>query len=162
MTEGPFRIRDARTEDLAVILHLWAGMMADHETADPRVRLAPGARQAYESYLTHHLDHEDSCVRVAAAGSPERVIGFYLLTINRNLPMFLPPRYGYLSDMVVEEAWRRRGVGRALVADAREWLRARQIRCVQLQVYARNPRAQVFWNSMGFVAYYQRMWLDLL
>jgi GNAT superfamily N-acetyltransferase len=134
-------------------------MMADHSAQDPRIHLTEGAIPAYRAYLGYHLASGESCVCVAEAAG--RVVGFCLLTISRNLPMFLPARYGYLSDLVVEPAWRRRGIGRALFEQSLGWLHGNKIQSVQLQFYAFNKSGAAFWQAMGFNPYYTRMWRDL-
>lgn len=153
------RIRKATLEDLDEIVELWGQMMAEHARNDPRVRLAEGALPAYRTYAGYHLVHGDSCVRVAETQGG--LVGFCLLTICRNLPMFLPPRYGYLSDLVVDKAWRRQHIGRRLVEESAEWLRQRNVRSVQLQYYSFNRAGEAFWQAMGFEPYYTRMWLNL-
>ncbi|HOE96117.1 MAG TPA: GNAT family N-acetyltransferase [Candidatus Sumerlaeota bacterium] len=159
MTHPAFDIRPAQTGDLTAILELWSAMMRDHERSDERIRLAPGAVAAYRTYANYHVSHPDSQVLVAEADS--EIVGFVLLTISRNLPMFQPAHYGYLSDMAVREDWRRRGVGQALLDRVRRWLMARDIHTIQLQYYDFNELGAAFWKAMGFRPYYTRMWLDL-
>ena len=157
--DQPFGVRAATLGDLPRILELWGAMMAEHSDQDPRIHLTEGAIPAYRAYVGYHLASGESCVRVAEAAG--RVVGFCLLTISRNLPMFLPARYGYLSDLVVAPAWRRRGIGRALFAEGLDWLRENKIPSAQLQFYAFNKSGAAFWKAMGFNAYYTRMWRDL-
>lgn len=152
-------IRKATFEDLDAILKLWDEMMREHQAGDGRVRLTAGALGAYRQYLCYHLVHGESCVRVAYGA--EGVVGFCLLAINRNLPMFEPDRYGYLSDLAVAPAWRRRGIGRTLVEEAGRWLRERDVHSIQLQYYSFNAAGEAFWRAMGFNPFYTRMWLDL-
>ena len=159
MTDLEIHIRPARLENLDAIARLWIAMMQDHRRADPRVRLADGAAAAYSAYVNYHLTERDSCVRVVEVEG--RVVAFGLLTIARNLQMFDPPRFGYLSDLVVDAAWRRRGIGRRLVAHLLEWLRRRKIDCLQLQHYENNKAGEAFWRACGFEPYYTRMWLDV-
>jgi ribosomal protein S18 acetylase RimI-like enzyme len=161
--EPAFKIRDAQYADLQPVLDLWMAMMNEHESFDPRIRLARGADAAYRAYVGYHLNNEDSRVLVALPEEEdgETLFGFCLVTINRNLPMFLPPRYGYLSDLVVARDYRRMGIGRALVDEVRRWLSRQRIETIQLQVYAQNLGGAAFWQSMGFVPYYDRLWLDM-
>ena len=152
-------IRKAAFEDMEAIIVLWNDMMLDHQRNDPRICLADGALSAYRAYLGYHLAHSESCVRVADAGG--QVIGFVLAAINRNLPMFEPERYGYLSDLAVAAPWRRRGIGRELVKEIRVWLGRRGVDTVQLQYYSFNHAGQAFWRAMDFKPFYTRMWLDM-
>src|SRR5690242_16167690 len=111
MPESNFHIRSASFGDMDAILNLWQNMMCEHQTGDGRVRLASGAESAYRSYVGYHLANSDSLVLAAASSENSvEIVGFALMVISRNLPMFLPPRYGYLSDLAVDSAWRRHGV----------------------------------------------------
>lgn len=165
---GP-TIRKALIGDLDELLDLWMEMMAEHEAFDARIRMAPGARSAYRAYMSYHLSQSESYVSTAIERgvgaqcdeADRQIIGFCLAAVNRNLPMFLPPHYGYLSDIVVRKDFRRSGVGAALVDDIKGWFREKEVLSVQLQVYARNDGAEAFWQAQGFDAFYVRMWLEL-
>ncbi len=159
MPDPIIRYRRALFRDLDPIIELWASMMAAHEHGDERIVLAPGALPAYRSYAAYHINQEDSRLDVAELDG--RVIGFMLLMISRNLPMFQPPLYGYLSDLAVTEDFRRRGIGRELVRRGSDWLRRREIQTIQLQFYNFNRSGESFWRNLGFKPYYTRMWLDL-
>lgn len=157
--EASFHVRSATFDDLDAILRLWQAMMREHEAGDSRIQLAGGAVAAYQSYVGYHLANSDSLVLAAESTADDRrVIGFTLGTVTRNLPMFLPPRYGYLSDIAVDAAWRRHGVGRALVERLTRWLNGRDAQAIQLQYYQFNAAGAAFWEAMGFKPYYTRMW----
>ena len=160
MTDIAIQLRPAAPEDMTAILALWGEMMSEHERQDPRIRLTGGALPAYRAYLGYHLTTEESLVQVAEIPG-QGVIGFCMLTVNRNLPMFLPANYGYLSDLVVGRPWRRLGIGRALVREGIHWLRQRGLDSIQLQYYCFNQDGAAFWRAMGFESYYTRMWLDM-
>lgn len=159
MSPDNYNIRAAGNHDIDDIIEIWSAMMNGHETMDSRIQLAPGAVTAYRGYVCHHLANRDA--RVFVAEAEERIVGFGLIVIQRNLPMFLPPYYGYLSDLAVDETQRGRGIGRALVAAIVQWLRTRGIDSIQLQHYTENENAGGFWTNSGFTPFYRRMWRDI-
>jgi GNAT superfamily N-acetyltransferase len=53
--------------------------------------------------------------------------------------------------MMVAREWRRRGIGAALLEAAVAWARAREVRRLLLDVFARNGGAIAFYRSFGFV-----------
>jgi GNAT superfamily N-acetyltransferase len=153
------RLRAAGYADLDVILDLWGTMMAEHEANDPRIRLADCALGSYRSYLSYHINNAASRVLLAESGGTPA--GFCLVAITNNLKMFLPERYGYLSDLYVQPRARRQGVGRRLVESELAWLAERGVTNVQLQFYQFNKAGEAFWRAMGFEPYYTRMWRDV-
>jgi ribosomal protein S18 acetylase RimI-like enzyme len=52
--------------------------------------------------------------------------------------------------MSVKQAWRRKGVGRALLTDALEWAPTAGIKRVELYVYVRNAPAIALYEGFGF------------
>jgi len=56
----------------------------------------------------------------------------------------------YLYSLWLEPAVRRRGLGRALVAAAVDWARARGVRTVTLRVHAGNDAATEVYRGLGF------------
>ena len=102
-----------------------------------------------------------SSSRVLLAESGGVPAGFCLMAITNNLKMFLPERYGYLSDLYVHPRARRQGIGRRLVESELAWLAEHGVASVQLQFYQFNKTGEAFWRAMGFEPYYTRMWRDV-
>ncbi len=59
-------------------------------------------------------------------------------------------RRGFIHHMAVGEAFRRRGVGAALLERALDALRAEGITKVALLVFRYNEAGNAFWEKMGF------------
>lgn len=59
-------------------------------------------------------------------------------------------RRGFIHHMAVGEAYRRRGVGRALVEAALAALKAEGINKVALLAFKYNEAGNAFWERMGF------------
>jgi len=67
---------------------------------------------------------------------------------------------GYIHDLVVSDAHRRRGVARALVASALDWFDARGVARVMLWTAPSNSGAQALFRSVGFRPTMIEMTLD--
>jgi ribosomal protein S18 acetylase RimI-like enzyme len=59
-------------------------------------------------------------------------------------------RRGYLHHLAVARRWRRRGVGRVLVAASMEKLQAEGIAKCNLFLFASNKTGRAFWHHMGW------------
>ena len=60
------------------------------------------------------------------------------------------PETGFIYDIVVDEAERNRGIGRAALAAAEDWARSVGYRALALNVLGSNPDAQRLYASVGY------------
>jgi ribosomal protein S18 acetylase RimI-like enzyme len=163
----PVRIEAATLADLDAIVRLWMEMMREHESFDSRVRLADKADDAYRQYAHYYIERGDAGIFVARLKlggtllSREEIGGFCLSYRARNLPMFRPANYGFISDLTVLRRYRHRGIGRALLEAVRTWFRRQGVTHIQLQVYDRNAPGIAFWKSQGFDEFVHGMWLNI-
>lgn len=58
--------------------------------------------------------------------------------------------YAYVEDIAVDVSFRRMGVGRALVDQAKQWARQKQLPGIMLETQNNNVRACKFYESCGF------------
>jgi len=63
----------------------------------------------------------------------------------------------YIVDMWTHSAYRRRGIGRALVRAAEDWAAQRGITVLQLNVYEFNDAAARLYEAEGFETVYRGM-----
>ena len=153
-------LRRAGEADIPRLVDLWMEMMARHHEFEPRMVLAPTAPAAYHSYLLLHCRNPKSIVALAEVEG--ETVGFCCAYVCLNLPMFAPPEFGFISDLLVTAAKQRAGIGTALFDHVVEWFKGRGAGCVQLQVYHQNALGEAFWRSKGFTPFFERMWLDVL
>jgi ribosomal protein S18 acetylase RimI-like enzyme len=157
-----FAIRPGTEEDTPEMLRLWREMMDVHAHLEPRFRPlpAPEGERAWAQHLREHvLGSQDSCVFVAEADG--RLVGQIIGITRDALPVLEPERYGYVTDVVVDPAARRAGVGQALFEALKGWFRQRGVPYLQLNVTCSNPASQAFWRTMGCTDYMDAMWYDL-
>ena len=88
------------------------------------------------------------------------VVGFVLVAYAGWTPPFscvLPHRYANLCDLAVSPAYRRQGVGSALVAAAKRWARDRRYEYLELDVLAQNSEAIALYEAQDFIEDTRRM-----
>jgi ribosomal protein S18 acetylase RimI-like enzyme len=157
-----FTIRPGAESDMPEMLRLWREMMDFHAQVEPRFRPAPppAGEQAWAKHMRDDVwGKEDWCVFVAEEGG--ELIGQIMGTLRNPYPVFKPGRYGYVTDIVVDPAARRSGVGRALFEALTTWFRERGISHLELQVAHNNPVAQTFWRAVGCTDYMDALWYNL-
>jgi ribosomal protein S18 acetylase RimI-like enzyme len=155
-------VRPATKEDFPAMTRLWREMMDFHANVEPRFRPlpAPEGEEAWERHLHEDMwGNEAWCIFVAE--SEGEVIGQMIGTLRDEYPVFEPLRYGYVTDVAVDPAARRSGVGRAMFEAVKGWFRTQGISHLRLMVAHNNPISQAFWRAMGCTDYMDQMWYDL-
>jgi GNAT superfamily N-acetyltransferase len=74
-------------------------------------------------------------------------------------PLFTPRHIvGRIEDCYVDDPFRRRGVGSALVREGLAWLHGKGVGRVELAVFTANDGGKVFWEKQGFSPF--RLWMS--
>jgi ribosomal protein S18 acetylase RimI-like enzyme len=126
--------------------------LQNHERrSDPAKPEGSSIVQSYLARMLARCDKWDGKVFVAEEAG--QVVGFVCVwaRVPVEEPDEDPSEYAFVSDLVVEEAHRRRGLGRELLSAAEKYARARGARRIRLDVMARNSDARGFYQSMGYL-----------
>jgi ribosomal protein S18 acetylase RimI-like enzyme len=118
-----------------------------HEKTDPRFALADEAAARWRALAHDILGRDDGFLTLAEIDGA--VVGFCLGWLAKNPAIYRVSEVGFISEIAVTRHCRRHGVGRALVAEAREWFRARKVDEFQLSTAVWNREAQAFWEALG-------------
>ncbi|NBC16802.1 MAG: GNAT family N-acetyltransferase [Bacteroidetes bacterium] len=103
----------------------------------------------------------DETRRIVVAEEEGAVVGF--VTAQRWAP---PPIYTfseevYLNELYVDPAYRRRGIGQALVAAIRSWSEDLGAERLRLGVLAENEAGRAFWAAQGGTVLSQTLTIPL-
>jgi len=136
------QIRQATPEDLPAVLALYAQPDMD----DGRVLPLQEAQQLlaqFARYPNYHL--YVACDKV----QPATIVGTFALLVMHNLAHCGTPS-AIVEDVVVSPAHQGLGIGRQMMAHAREL--ARQAACYKLVLSSnrKRERAHAFYESLGF------------
>ena len=125
-------VRPARVEDLGAVVAMdRAAATAPHWAEAAYAGMLVGAEGRERCLLVAEVDGE---LRGFGAGSFVRALGV-----------------GEVENLVVVEAARRRGVGRAICLELVAWARAAEAGVMELEVRAGNAGARTLYEGLGFV-----------
>lgn len=135
-------VRDATTDDCAALLAMWTQLRAVGRNAAP-----PPSEQGVLSRLRHAQIDPD--LRIVVGVIDGEVAGMAVMTHLHFAVLFEAPSV-HLNFMHVREQFRRRGVGRALVAAAASY--AEEVGSEQLvtSVYPQLRETNRFYARLGF------------
>ena len=151
------KIRKARQRDVDYIAQLWKEFMDFHRQHDDHFSRSRRGHLQFKDFLSKKISARNALVLVAQVN--RRIVGYIVASIDAYVPVFIEKRYGAIYDLMVDSGFRRRGIGRRLVCEAREWFRKRGIKRMELSVAASNRLAVRFWSRVGFKTYMERRYL---
>jgi GNAT superfamily N-acetyltransferase len=134
--------------DIDCVAALWTAIAEHHGRLDPQFRPRPGADAEIRNLIAAQLRDRDAAIFVWDAGAgPE---GFCTVRVDRASPILAEVERAEITDLGVREGLRRRGIGRALVGAATDWIAARGVARVEVRVAAGNREGQAFWRALDF------------
>ena len=144
------RIRAAIEADVPALGRLGASLLRLHYSFDQERFIAPrdNVEEGYGWFLGGQLRDDEAVVLVAdRAGS---VVGYVYAGLEPQSWKELRDAAGFIHDIVVDDAARGAGVGRALIEAASAWLKAHGAPRVILWTAERNHAAQRLFEKAGF------------
>jgi ribosomal protein S18 acetylase RimI-like enzyme len=149
-----FEIRRADARDLPALGRLGAALVRQHHQFDPARFMAPlpDLEQGYAWFLGTQLAEPGVVIFVAQpAGAPgQEILGYVYAGLEPQSWKELRDAAGFVHDVVVDPAVRRRGIATALIEAAATWLESQGAPRVMLWTAEGNPTAQKVFARLGF------------
>lgn len=134
LTTG-YRIRQAQEQDCAEIANL-AGQLG-----------YPASSEVMRLRLQRLLTSSSDVVFVARADPGSELIGW----IQGSLTQYLESDYRVeIAGLIVDERFRRNGIGRCLVTRVEEWAAERGAVQASVRCRTTRPEARLFYESLGY------------
>jgi GNAT superfamily N-acetyltransferase len=141
-------VRAATVRDLDAVVALRLALLREHPTHPIYGNLRPSAdRRARELFASQLRARTETILLAELDG---RVVGILRCAETIGSPLLEPARYAYVSSVYVRPEARRRGVLRALLAEAERWSRARGLDQMRLHNVAGSAEAEGAWDALGF------------
>ena len=158
-------IREATKRDLEEVVRLWSDLARHHAPLDPAFSLRPAAGEEIRALVTVQLRDPDAktfvweCRDGSAKPRPGsgRLGALCMVRIDRAPPVQREVERAEITDLIVERALRRRGIGAAILDAALAWVEQSGVERVEVRVAVGNAEGQAFWRSRAFGD-----WMDVL
>ena len=148
MSTFPVRtITQADDPALGTVPALFEMMHAEMASQGMLLRLAENGARIWLDATKSGLERFG---RLAVAEADGRVVGFAHAVVKLAPDHLGGARTGHIAHVYVTPTHRRSGIARALVASLHEWLGAKQVTSIELQVVHRNEAGLAFWRSLGY------------
>jgi ribosomal protein S18 acetylase RimI-like enzyme len=146
--ETDLTIRTARPGDIAAMKTIWKAFIDFHLARDPFFERCADGHDRYGEFVAKHLKDEDWYILVAVVDND--VVGQGIGTVQYYPPVYVHGKFGYIQEVAVAEAYRRQGIGTALIEQMIAWFKHRGITRIEVEVATTNEVSNPFWRKAGF------------
>jgi len=150
-------LRQATEQDYTTYCNLLNEINDQHCAVLPGIFQKPSGVIFEREYFISLLANADLAIFLAETEGQAAGFVHVLVREAPNYPLLVPRRFGIIDTLVVSTAFRRGGVGKALMRKAEEWAASRGATAVELNVYEFNQVAQAFYRRMGYTTLSRRM-----
>lgn len=134
---------------MAAIAGLWVELMDFHRAFDFYYARSAKGEQSFREYVRGGLENPEW--RVVVAEREGQLVGYCLAMVKERPDVMEERRFGLISDMLVTESERRKGVGERLARAAQDWFAEQGIVRTEVVVAVANRGSGAFWRKMGYV-----------
>jgi GNAT superfamily N-acetyltransferase len=149
-------VRRARDEDYGQACVLLDALDMLHIDRASWMFTTPDEQPRSQRFFEQLLKTPDAAVFVADAGGLVGV-AYGWMKGAPDFAVFIRQRWGVLDGLVVDPAWRRRGIGKSLAQAFERWALDLDAAWVEVNVYEFNPEASKFYQELGYLPLSQKM-----
>jgi ribosomal protein S18 acetylase RimI-like enzyme len=145
---GRCSVRPATLDDLETVVSLRLALLREHGTNPVYRRLRPDAPERARKLFGAQLGSSHEVTFLAERHGD--VVGILRCVESVGSPLLFPAQYGYVSSVYVVPEARRRGVLKALLAQAVRWCEWRGLPEMRLHSTSDGESANAAWTALGF------------
>lgn len=139
-------IRRAIKTDISRIEYLWKSLMSGHS----------GSHNYFMQSQIHYNQHIEKQlmkqnVLILVAEKYNHIVGYIHIEIVNPQKGYIKHELGFIHELVVQEEYRKQGIGKQLYDQCLIWLKKHQITHIELEVASINANARRFWLALGFI-----------
>jgi ribosomal protein S18 acetylase RimI-like enzyme len=145
-----FVIRRATLADYDGMVWAFADIDRQHAAAQPAIFRWSGQPARSRDHLAALIAREDAAILLAETDG--KIVGLAEVVTRTapDTPLHVPRRVPRVETLVVRANQRRRGIGRALMAEVEAWARQLGFAEIELGVWEFNQSAIAFYEQLGY------------
>ncbi|MCK4589914.1 MAG: GNAT family N-acetyltransferase [Nanoarchaeota archaeon] len=154
-------IRKAKDNEIPIIDKLGDELVSHHSknlyTKDDRFynQKKKNSSSIWKKHALSIIKNKKNLALIAYYG--EKPIGYCLSLIKRNIPIYKIEKYVYISDIYVDEKYRKQGIGKKFMEEVKKFYKKQKIKFLELQLNHNNDRALKFYQKYGFKEYHKTL-----
>ena len=153
------KIRKAKKEDIDAIAELNKKLFDFHRSFDKYYKSGSEYKKTFKKYLSSVIRKRG--IKILVAEDDNKIIGYFIGTIERAWPFTIPKKIGKISDGFIEEKYRGLGIGREMFNELIHWFKKNKVKHVLIYVDERNKLGMKVWKRFKFKEFLKLMRLDL-
>jgi GNAT superfamily N-acetyltransferase len=145
-----YTIREATPNDHETLLPVLDEGDAHHRHALPHSFCEPDGPSRSKAYLNTLLADDNAAIFVAKCEG--QIVGEVSIALRetRDIPILVPRQHAVVDNLIVLPAYRRAGIGRAMMERAHRWALDKGVTEVELNVWELNIGATAFYEVLGY------------
>ena len=144
-------VRRARKGDSDAVGRLWIDLLQSQSKLDSRFQPSDDALQRWRNDFPEWVRRDSRRIYVAEGDGAIR--GFVSAERWSTPPIYRDVREIYIDELYVEPAYRRRGLGRALVEEVALWAKSEGAHRLRAGALGANGEGRTFWERVGAEAF---------
>jgi ribosomal protein S18 acetylase RimI-like enzyme len=152
-------IRPSTKRDVDDLIRLWREFMRDPSSIDRPIPTHDENAKRQRGFVSKLIEEDPRQVHVAEANG--RLVGYVMCQKTVKSPLEMPYVWSFVTDLFVEPAFRRRGIGKELLQACLGYLKSTGCKHVRLVVWYMNEAAIRLYRELGFREHMEVLQTDL-
>lgn len=144
-------IRKAKLKDIKQVTSYGVSLLKQHYDLDSYFAPAKNVHQVYEKFFKSCIRAKNRILLVAEEN--KKIVGYAVGELGSRPPVFKIRKFGFISDIFVEEKFRKLGIAKHFLQGLKKWFKSKNLKYIELTVHVKNEIAKKAWAKYGLEDY---------